>query len=222
MDMNAAYEDTVHVLSTKLPKEEKEEDATTMQEDYDRDFRTNVLLTWVLLNLCVTIFCALLCNLRVTLNTFSVMSFSWILNYFHFVNRKLPLRLQPTKHIGVSEQHPDQPSFWTVTSMTSSSSTECVSPACRDNHFNLMGDIFDLFHVSATTAPFAIRHTPARLSISGKVSATQQDIGTFTMSIQQTIRWAAPNTTLNIRGAIPQLTLPNCRFTNAFRSKLKI
>ncbi|KAH8977732.1 hypothetical protein EDB86DRAFT_3091581 [Lactarius hatsudake] len=50
MDMNAAYEDTVHVLSTKLPKEEKEEDATTMQEDYDRDFRTNVLLTWVLSN----------------------------------------------------------------------------------------------------------------------------------------------------------------------------
>ncbi|KAH8976919.1 hypothetical protein EDB83DRAFT_2685447 [Lactarius deliciosus] len=49
-DINAAYEDAIHVLSTKLPKEEKEEDATTMQEDYDRNFRTNVLLTWVLSN----------------------------------------------------------------------------------------------------------------------------------------------------------------------------
>ncbi|KAH8980075.1 hypothetical protein EDB92DRAFT_1976390 [Lactarius akahatsu] len=48
-DINAAYEDAIHVLSTKLPKE-KEEDATTMQEDYDRNFRTNVLLTWVLSN----------------------------------------------------------------------------------------------------------------------------------------------------------------------------
>ncbi|KAH8981806.1 hypothetical protein EDB92DRAFT_1820108 [Lactarius akahatsu] len=48
-DINAVYEDAIHVLSTKLPKE-KEEDATTMQEDYDRNFRTNVLLTWVLSN----------------------------------------------------------------------------------------------------------------------------------------------------------------------------
>ncbi|KAH9026338.1 hypothetical protein EDB83DRAFT_2656287 [Lactarius deliciosus] len=42
-DINAAYEDAIHVLSTKLPKEEKEEDATTMQEDYDRNFRTKCI-----------------------------------------------------------------------------------------------------------------------------------------------------------------------------------
>lgn len=39
-DINAAYEDAIHVLSTKPPKEEQKVDAATMQEDYYRNFRT--------------------------------------------------------------------------------------------------------------------------------------------------------------------------------------
>ena len=39
-DINAAYEDTIYVLSTKPPKEEKKVDAATAQEDYKRNFRT--------------------------------------------------------------------------------------------------------------------------------------------------------------------------------------
>ncbi|KAF8259401.1 chitin synthase-domain-containing protein [Lactarius quietus] len=49
-DINAAYEDAIHVLSTKAPKEEKKVDVATEQEDYYRNFRTNVLLSWVLSN----------------------------------------------------------------------------------------------------------------------------------------------------------------------------
>lgn len=39
-DINAAYEDAIHVLSTKAPKEDKKPDAATMEEDYYRTFRT--------------------------------------------------------------------------------------------------------------------------------------------------------------------------------------
>jgi len=39
-DINAAYEDAIHVLSTKPPKEEKKVDAATEQEDFYRNFRT--------------------------------------------------------------------------------------------------------------------------------------------------------------------------------------
>ncbi|KAF8516437.1 glycosyltransferase family 2 protein [Hysterangium stoloniferum] len=49
-DINAAYEDAIHVLSTKPPKAEKKVDAATQQEDYYRQFRTNVLLAWTLSN----------------------------------------------------------------------------------------------------------------------------------------------------------------------------
>ncbi|EIW81631.1 glycosyltransferase family 2 protein [Coniophora puteana RWD-64-598 SS2] len=49
-DINAAYEDAIHVLSTKPPKEEQKVDAATQQEDYYKSFRTNVLLTWTLSN----------------------------------------------------------------------------------------------------------------------------------------------------------------------------
>ncbi|KAH9961842.1 glycosyltransferase family 2 protein [Russula compacta] len=49
-DINAAYEDAIHVLSTKPPKEDKKVDAATAQEDFYRNFRTNVLLSWVLSN----------------------------------------------------------------------------------------------------------------------------------------------------------------------------
>lgn len=41
-DINAAYEDAIHVLSTKPPKEEKKVDPATHQEDYYKTFRTNV------------------------------------------------------------------------------------------------------------------------------------------------------------------------------------
>ena len=43
-DINAAYEDAIHVLSTKPPKEEKKIDAATQQEDYYRNFRTKCVI----------------------------------------------------------------------------------------------------------------------------------------------------------------------------------
>jgi len=49
-DINAAYEDAIHVLSTKLPKAEQKPDPATQQEDYYKTFRTNVLLVWTLSN----------------------------------------------------------------------------------------------------------------------------------------------------------------------------
>ncbi|KAG6329461.1 hypothetical protein ID866_9628 [Astraeus odoratus] len=49
-DINAAYEDAIHVLSTKPPKAEQKVDASTKQEDYYKTFRTNVLLVWTLSN----------------------------------------------------------------------------------------------------------------------------------------------------------------------------
>jgi chitin synthase len=49
-DINAAYEDAIHVLSTKPPKAEQKVDAATQQEDYYKTFRTNVLLVWTLSN----------------------------------------------------------------------------------------------------------------------------------------------------------------------------
>ena len=41
-DINAAYEDAIHVLSTKPPKAEQKVDPATQQEDYYKTFRTNV------------------------------------------------------------------------------------------------------------------------------------------------------------------------------------
>jgi len=49
-DINAAYEDAIHVLQSKPPKVDSTPDAATVQEDYYRQFRTNVLLSWVLTN----------------------------------------------------------------------------------------------------------------------------------------------------------------------------
>lgn len=49
-DINALYEDALHVLNTKAPKEEGKPDQGTLQEDYYRSFRTNVLLAWTLSN----------------------------------------------------------------------------------------------------------------------------------------------------------------------------
>ena len=45
-DINAAYEDAIHVLSTKPPKEESKPDAATQQEDYYRSFRTKCVLVF--------------------------------------------------------------------------------------------------------------------------------------------------------------------------------
>jgi len=39
-DIDAAYEDALHVLSTKPPKEEPKRDPSTEKEDYYRQFRT--------------------------------------------------------------------------------------------------------------------------------------------------------------------------------------
>ena len=45
-DINAAYEDAIHVLSTKPPKEEKKVDPATAQEDFYRSFRTKYVATF--------------------------------------------------------------------------------------------------------------------------------------------------------------------------------
>ena len=39
-DLNAAYEDAIHILSTKPPKVESKPDPATEQEDYYKGFRT--------------------------------------------------------------------------------------------------------------------------------------------------------------------------------------
>ncbi|RXW18195.1 hypothetical protein EST38_g7654 [Candolleomyces aberdarensis] len=49
-DINSLYEDAIHVLNTKPPKVEAKVDPSTQQEDYYRNFRTNVLLSWTLTN----------------------------------------------------------------------------------------------------------------------------------------------------------------------------
>jgi chitin synthase len=49
-DIDEAYHDAVHVLSTKPPKEEKKVDADQAQSDYYATIRTNVVLAWVLSN----------------------------------------------------------------------------------------------------------------------------------------------------------------------------
>ncbi|THU75900.1 hypothetical protein K435DRAFT_974654 [Dendrothele bispora CBS 962.96] len=49
-DIDANYEDALHVLRTKPAKVEDQVDAATQQEDYYRSFRTNVLLAWMLSN----------------------------------------------------------------------------------------------------------------------------------------------------------------------------
>ncbi|KAF5331766.1 hypothetical protein D9758_016631 [Tetrapyrgos nigripes] len=50
IDIDANYEDALHVLDTKAPKLEGKVDAATQQEDYYRTVRTNVLLAWTLSN----------------------------------------------------------------------------------------------------------------------------------------------------------------------------
>lgn len=40
VDINAAYDDAIQLLSTKPPKVESKRDAATLQEDYYRSFRT--------------------------------------------------------------------------------------------------------------------------------------------------------------------------------------
>jgi chitin synthase len=45
-DINAAYEDAIHVLTTKPPKEDKKVDTATAQEDFYRNFRTKWVATF--------------------------------------------------------------------------------------------------------------------------------------------------------------------------------
>lgn len=44
-DINAAYEDAIHVLNTKAPKADSKPDAATQKEDYYRTFRTKCVST---------------------------------------------------------------------------------------------------------------------------------------------------------------------------------
>ena len=62
-DINAAYEDAIHILSTKPPKEESKPDASTQQEDYYRSFRTKY----------VVFFLSMSCGLDVLIICFSFL-----------------------------------------------------------------------------------------------------------------------------------------------------
>jgi len=58
MDINAAYKDMIHMLSTKPQKEEKKVDAATVQEDYYCNFwRKCVASPSFLLLLIIVFFC---------------------------------------------------------------------------------------------------------------------------------------------------------------------
>jgi chitin synthase len=46
-DINAAYEDAIHVLNTKAPKADSKPDAATQQEDYYRSFRTKWVFSFI-------------------------------------------------------------------------------------------------------------------------------------------------------------------------------
>lgn len=49
-DINLAYEEDLKVLQTPPPPEEKKIDAKTVQDDYYKQFRSNVVLAWILSN----------------------------------------------------------------------------------------------------------------------------------------------------------------------------
>lgn len=65
--LNAGYEDAIHVLNTKPPKVESKPDAGTVQEDYYRGFRTKCVFffssEWVL----IVFFFSLSCTVYVYL-----------------------------------------------------------------------------------------------------------------------------------------------------------
>jgi chitin synthase len=44
-DINAAYEDAIHVLNTKPPKSDPKPDIATDQEDYYKTFRTKYVIS---------------------------------------------------------------------------------------------------------------------------------------------------------------------------------
>jgi len=56
-DINAAYKDTIHVLSTKPPKGDKKVDTATVQEDYYQQSAKHLFLI-----LAITDNCFLLCS----------------------------------------------------------------------------------------------------------------------------------------------------------------
>ena len=60
-DINAAYEDAIHVLSTKPPKEEKKVDPATQQEDWYRNFRTKYVGPFSIVYYDSTIFWFIVC-----------------------------------------------------------------------------------------------------------------------------------------------------------------
>ena len=47
-DINALYEDAIHVLNTKPPKQESKPDASTLQEDYYKTFRTKYVRLFII------------------------------------------------------------------------------------------------------------------------------------------------------------------------------
>lgn len=49
-DINKAYEEDLEILRTPPPPEEQKVDAKTAQDDYYKQFRTNVVLAWILTN----------------------------------------------------------------------------------------------------------------------------------------------------------------------------
>ena len=61
MDIKAAYDDAIRVLSTKPPKEEKKVDAETAQEDYRCNFRAKCATSSSFSLLLIIIFFCMVC-----------------------------------------------------------------------------------------------------------------------------------------------------------------
>ncbi|KAH9050389.1 hypothetical protein EDB83DRAFT_2522544 [Lactarius deliciosus] len=79
------------------------------------------------------------------------------------------------------------------------------SPVRDDDDFVLMGDLLDLRPIPSvmdnTAANLSATYsTPPRLIVSGRVSAVQSDLRSFSVTISQVIRGSAPNARLPVRG----------------------
>ena len=54
-DIDRKYDRALAILKNPQPKEERNRDASTRQEDYYKSFRTRVVLVWLITNLALAI-----------------------------------------------------------------------------------------------------------------------------------------------------------------------
>ncbi|KAH8987784.1 hypothetical protein EDB86DRAFT_2832167 [Lactarius hatsudake] len=114
-------------------------------------------------------------------NTYSKRSSTKIFYHFHCV-----------KALAHSVSEPILPGSYDIFAkvVTFETNTHPPSPVRPDDDFVLMGDVLELRPVLPATVdnPFASWATPAKLSISGRVSIVHNDLHSFSLTISQTIR----------------------------------